>query len=270
MKNLNVLFLLFLLIVFFIGLYLYSFELLNKNAVCSQENMEDGKDEKTPTCPDMLINTGDVLLLYDSTSPEIDGVNPIPFFNLDEYINYLEIQRKKGIHCPILYLQQENDAQGNNVYRMRPSPFDQQGGLQPQGLTKAELNHQDLPNPSSNPTILLSNSTSNLDTNKPVPVLDASRDNKPYNQGNYAGFDPYGMDIGRYNEIDKIHDSTNKTGLSENPADRSWGGVIFTEQAIASGKYKENEITKPMYITPKGQQIPNLYPDVPAPNDSGF
>jgi hypothetical protein len=269
MKNLNLLFLLFLIVVFCIGLYLYSFGLLKKNAILSQENMEDKTDDKKPPCPDMLINRGDVLLLYDSNSPELNGVNPIPFYNLDEYINYLEIQRKKGIHCPILYLQKENDTQGNDIYRMRPSPFDQQGGLQPYGLTKAELNHQDLPNGYS-PKVLFGDDTSHVDTTKPIQIIDATREHPPYNAGNYAGFDPHGMDIGRYTDVDKIHDSTNQTGLSDNPHDSSWGGVLFTQQAIDSGKYDENNIRKPQYITPKGEQIPNLYPGIPPPDDRAY
>jgi len=79
-------------------------------------------------CPNLLVQKGNALLLYNTNKPE-DENNPISFFNLDEYINYLEIQKSKGNSCPVLYLQQENNAQGNDVYRMRPSPFDKQGGL---------------------------------------------------------------------------------------------------------------------------------------------
>lgn len=268
MKNLNILFLLFLIIVFFVGLYLYAFNLLNKNATCSQENMENESKDKESTCPDILINKGDVLLLYNSKKPEVDGVNPIPFYNLDEYINYLEIQRRKGVKCPVLYLQQENDTQGNNVYRMRPSPFDMQGGLQPLGLTKTQLNHLDLPN--GPPPDILMDGTANLDKSKPAKVLDSNKDHPPYNAGNYAGFDPDGLQIGTYSEIDKIHDSTSKMKISENPHDPNWGGVLYTQQAIESGKYDENNITKPRYITPKGEQIPNLYPNMPPPNDKAY
>jgi hypothetical protein len=57
----------------------------------------------------------------------VDGINPIQFGSLDDYIRYLEVQRKSGIHCPVLYLQQESNDQGQDVYRMRPSPFDLQG-----------------------------------------------------------------------------------------------------------------------------------------------
>lgn len=263
MKNLNMLFLLFLFIVFFVGLYLYTFNKLSKEVICSQENMENEEE-----CPDMLINKGDVLLLFNSKKSEKDGENPIPFFSLDEYINYLEIQRKKGIKCPILYLQEENDVQGNNVYRVRPGPFDQQGGLQPYNMTRAEINHQDLPR-GPQPTLLMKG-TSNLNKNKPLEYMDASRDNGPYNKGNYAGFDPYGLYIGSYTEIDKIHDSTSFNKISDNPMDTNWGGVLYTQQSVDSGKYAENNITKPNYVTPKGEQIPNLYSCMPPPDDKAY
>ena len=44
----------------------------------------------------MLVKKGNVLLLYNSNEP-VGEKNPIPFFNLDEYINYLEIQKKYSI-----------------------------------------------------------------------------------------------------------------------------------------------------------------------------
>ena len=45
------------------------------------------------------------------------------FHTLDDYIKHLEIQRAQNIICPVLFLQHENDAQGNNIYRARPSPL---------------------------------------------------------------------------------------------------------------------------------------------------
>ena len=77
-------------------------------------------------CPDLLVRRGASLLLYNTKTPDAD---PIPFYNLDEYINYLDIQRKKGVICPILFLQYETTTQGTEVYRMRPSPFDLQAGI---------------------------------------------------------------------------------------------------------------------------------------------
>lgn len=264
MKEIKLLFLLFLLIVFFTGLYLYSFDYLLKNKN-DMETMENKEEPKTNECPDLLINKGNTILLYNSKQPEEEGKNPIPFYNLDEYINYLEIQKKKGIHCPVLYLQQENDAQGKNVYRIRPSPFDLQGGLPPAQMTRAEFNHQDL-QIGPPPSILM---TTNLENNpsKPLPIMDAHRDNPPYNSGNYAGFDPTSLYVGRYTELDAIHDSTSFTKQSDNPMDTNWAGVLYTESAIQSGKYDDNQVTKPTYYNTKNTMfIPNQGNIPPPPN----
>ena len=166
-------------------------------------------------CPDVLIKSGNTILLYNSKMPEEAGVNPLPFYNLDEYINYLEIQRKNGIHCPVLFLQEEINTQGNSVFRLRPDIFNPVAGLP----TTTELERT------------------------PVSYVDSSDDNPPYNSGMYNGFDPIGLPIGQYTAIDSIHDSTRKDKtLSENPMDSNWGGVLYTKDAVDSGKYKENEV----------------------------
>jgi len=241
-NNLNKLFLLFLIVAFFLGLYMYAFGGLSKLRIQENiENLEDNINNPPANCPDLLINKGDVLLLYNTKTPEEDGKNPIPFYNLDEYINYLEIQRKNGSVCPILYLQKENDTQGKDIYRVRPSPFDQQGGL---------------------PLIPL---TTNIDPKNPVKILDANRDNPPYNSGNYYGFDPMGLHIGQFTEVDKVHESTTEHPLSDNPMDFNWGGVLYTHQSIENGNYEGSEVTKPKYLTPKGTIYPDIKPESPFP-----
>jgi hypothetical protein len=183
------------------------------------------------SCPTLLVKQGNVLMLYNPKEPQTES-NPLPFYNLEEYINYLEIQRKKGIHCPILFLQQENDVQGNDVYRIRPSPTDMQGG------TSYSPNNV-LPNPPNQIAQQIQN---------PLPILDASRDMPPYNQGNYPGFDPMGLSQGQYTVIDKVHDSTDANPISPNPADTNWGGVQYTQKLIDSGVYVENNVEPPHLI----------------------
>ena len=103
--------LVFSLVVFLAGLYYYTtFESIEAMSATSKET----------SCPDLLIRKGNTLLLYNTKSKE----DPLPFYNLDEYINYLEIQRRAGTVCPVLFLQYESTTQGTDVYRMRPSPFD--------------------------------------------------------------------------------------------------------------------------------------------------
>jgi hypothetical protein len=140
---------------------------------------------------------------------------------MDEYLNYLVIQRKNGVDCPVLYLQQESDTQGNDVMRIRPSPFDLNAGA----------------------------TTVTVGYNK---YTDASLENPPFNQGQHAGFDPTSQYVGILTDIDKIHDSTDDTGISDNAMDSNWGGIVYTQDAIISGKYKDNAILKVLY--------PNLAP----------
>ena len=212
--------LVFSLIVFLAGLYYY----------CTKvENMETMSKD----CPDLLIRKGNTLLLYNTKSKE----DPLPFYNLDEYINYLEIQRRAGKKCPVLFLQYESTAQGKDIYRMRPSPFDLQGGTPP----------------NIDPTVF--GGLSSIDGN-PIQVLDATRDGE-YNQGMYAGFDPYGLHVGQRTELDVVHESTEKTG--ENPMDFNWGGVQVTENAVRSGKYADRYVSKPQYFTPKTTYLPDIY-----------
>lgn len=186
-------------------------------------------------CPDLLVQKNDRLLLYFTNQPKEDGQNPLPFFSLDEYINYLEIQRKKGSDCPVLFLRQENDTQGNDVYRMRPSPFHLQGGLP----STSEVLPKD---------------------HEIVKYLDANRDNGPYNQNNYPGFDPTNMFVGVYTDLDKVHDSTQLDKQSDNAMDANWGGVKHTNQQVKSGKYDENKVTRPVLSTPKT----SFYPSIPS------
>lgn len=227
---LNQLFLLFLIFVFILGFYIYVFAPVALKETMSGDSGSD--DALFRGCPDLLINRGNLLLLYNSKIPESMGSNPLEFKNMDEYITYLEGQRKLGMRCPILYLQLENDAQGRDVYRMRSGPFDLQGGL---------------------PTPL-------VDKENPAQIIDSNRDHPPYNAGNYAGFDPTGLHIGQYTELDQIHESTEKAPISDNPLDSNWGGVLYTESAVQSGKYEDRVVTRPNYVTPKGTFYPELHP----------
>lgn len=81
-------------------------------------------------CPNMLIQQGSKLSLYNSKLAEVPGVNPLTFDNLEEYIEFTDWQRSQGIRCPVLYLQQSYNAQGKTVYKARNDPDDLQGGLQ--------------------------------------------------------------------------------------------------------------------------------------------
>jgi len=214
MKNI---FLFFLLVSFLLGI---AFCLSNPDGIFpSVENMETidetNKKEVDTSCPNVLIRQNGSLLLYN-TLEQPSETNPMPFFNLDEYILYVRSQRDKGIRCPVLYLQEESNAQGTDVFRIRNSPFSIEGGL---------------------PTKVI-----------PIKMEDASLDNPPYNQGQYQGFDPYSQYAGQYTVLDQIHDSTEQVPVSDNPMDTNWGGVIHSQQQIESGKYDANTVGKPVMV----------------------
>ena len=206
---------------FLAGGYFYIFQngLHTKEQFENDDHKKTAEKSETSTCPDLLIRSGSTLLLINTKMPRSD-TNPLPFFSLDEYINYLEIQKKRGIQCPVLFLQEETNAQGHNVYRVRSSPFSHEGAI------------PETTNIYNNP-------------NSPFPIIDANRQNEPYNKNNYAGFDPTGLYVGRYTVLDKIHDSTEMAPISDNPMDSNWGGVIYTHNVVKSGKYKENEVMPP-------------------------
>ena len=244
MNKLQGIFIIFLLITFFSGIYVILSMNTNITQTETMDNMDNDIDDKNKPdsnpCPDLLVQKGGTLLLYNSKQPIEDGINPIPFFNLDEYINYLEIQKKKGITCPILYLKMEYNTQGQEIYRMRPSPFDLQGGL-----------------PTMIPPPLTGERSSPLPTNQIIKHIDANREHYPYNSNNYSGFDPQGLNTGQYTDIDIIHDSTKTNKLSDNPMDPNWGGIQYTNQMVDSGKYADNNVYVPMLYQPKTMFLPN-------------
>jgi len=361
------------------------------------------KSTTDPSCPNLLVKKGNQLLLYNKNEPEKFGINPKIFNDMDEYINYVKSERQKtGADCPILYLQQESNMQGEDVYRIRAGPFDLDAGMPttlgysdgfpskavpPSGLPLAPVVPTVFPNTTgSMPTTFPSNQSSNsfgiianqdalkvantgtffnnagitqnngfgpiafnqTDASsinnpaapplqdptqlsiivpqaqpiflppaqtqpqiqgqppiimqppavgpiapfpqplvngqqiiQPPPVVgqplvnmqqqmqppvtgpmntnsnvtekytDSTRDHPPFNQNQYAGFDPYNQHLGSYTDIDQIHDSTiNQNpalGLSDNPMDPNWGGIMFTRRQVNSGKYDDNVVTKPIF-----------------------
>ena len=201
-------------------------------------------------CPNLLIKRGNQLVLYNKNKPEKMGENPIYFKNLDEYIYYNKVQRvQNDKNCPVLYLQEETTAQGEDVYRIRPGPFHTQGGVYPEQQSQPSMmrhvSQYFQQKPMQTPVLgkqLQQKAPSPFNrsySNHPpmVPYLDA---NHQMNPKGFYGIDPTNQYIGKYTILDQIHDSTktqNPDGLSDNPMDPNWGGAVFTNKQIMSGKY---------------------------------
>jgi hypothetical protein len=234
-----------ILIVFLLGLYFIT----QPNSMI-MESFEDPSSFKNPlslsdNCADVLIQRGSKLFLYNTKRAEVPGVNPIQFANLEEYIEFTEWQRSQGILCPILYLQHSFDAQGDSVYKARPSPTNLQGGL-----TDYVLGSNVMPLPTNVP-IAGSDaklapgggiSPSNAGADSLQFEFDATRNDIPYNKNSYPGFDAHHKHAPLITPLDKMFYSNTK--VSPNPMDDNWGGAKYTDSLIDAGYYKDNEVNK--------------------------
>ena len=109
-----------LLSVILISVVCYSYRIYN-----------EGFSLDDTSCPNILIKKGSKYHLFNSSKAKVPGVNPVEFNNLEEYTEFIEWYRSQGVNCPVLYLQEEYDAQGDQVFAMRPSPESPCGGTQP-------------------------------------------------------------------------------------------------------------------------------------------
>ena len=217
----NKVILIFAFVFFMLGLYYYS------NSYKYYEQMEN-KTEKPIThsnarCPNMLIEKDGGYYLYNSKLAIVPGVNPIKFNSLEEYSEFIEWQNSQNIHCPILYLQYSTDAQNNELIQVKPSIFENQGGL-----------------PSIQRDPLDKDSKEFIESNK---ILDATRDNNTkFNTNMLAGIDTQNQDIGLETPLDKMF--YQKGEVSVNPMDPNWGGKKYTQTAVDNGEFEERYVVK--------------------------
>ena len=140
-------------------------------------------------CPNLLMQKGGQLLLFNNRKARIPGINPVRFNNLEEYLGFVKWQRRLGIHCPVLYFQQTYDTQNNVGWRPLHSPTSPMNGT--------------LPGMPPRPPIV-------------SPLLDANRLDPPYNVGDYPAFDPDNQYIGLDTPLDKIYNEPNKRDAMQN------------------------------------------------------
>ena len=194
----------------------------------TQELPEDD-DEPTkegmtdPSCPTMLVRSGNRLFLQNPNMPKSRD-NPKMLRNLEEYSDYVKEMQSKGKRCPILFLQEETDTQGNNVYRARENATQLYRGT--------PMRHG-----------------MNVSHNRNTSALfDSSRKNPPYNNNQYAGFDAHGQHVGEYTKLDAVHSSTRNNSVSDNPMDTNWGGIEHSTKSIQGGKYDDRIVGKPTMV----------------------
>ena len=187
-------------------------------------------------CPNLLIQKDSRFYLHNTELAEVPGVNPIEFTNLEDYAEFIDWQRSKGIRCPILYLQQTYDAQGKAVYKARPNPLYPQGGLPPSDKMPVSI-------ASSGEIINESPETdAYLQYPNPTRLVDATRSDPPYNKNSYPSYDESSYYVGTTTPLDKLDIQQENAKISPNPMDGNWGGADYTQQLVDSGYYKDNEV----------------------------
>jgi len=222
-----------LILVFLIGLYFYA-----KNGDTKYSEGFTVDTPRKPKCPDMLIQKGSRFYLYNSKLTQVPGVNPIEFENLEDYTEFLDWQKSQNIKCPVLYLQETYDAQGNRVYKSRPSVSEPQAGLPPSANPPVGIASQV-------PPLMESSLEPVGDEAYPNPTLlvDATRNDPPYNSQSYPSHDPSNYYIGTTTPLDMTNVKQEKAPISPDPMDPNWGGSAYTQSLVDKGYYKENEVS---------------------------
>jgi hypothetical protein len=218
------------IIVFLIGLFFYA-----KNADPKYSEGLTNSTPKQPRCPNLLIQKGSRFYLYNSKLAQVPGVNPVEFDNLEDYTEFLDWQKSQGIRCPVLYLQESYDAQGNRVYKTRPSVSEPQAGLPPSIASSSGnmIMESSLGNPNAlaypNPTLL----------------VDATRNDPPYNHNSYPAYDNTDYYVGTTTPLDgmNIKQQLPANNPSPDPMDPNWGGAAYTQSLVDKGFYKEDEVS---------------------------
>lgn len=209
--------LLLIILVFLAGIYFCT----KANTVegLTNTNTNTGGIDVTSRCPNILIQKDAKFYLYNSRLAKVPGVNPVEFDNLEDYTEFLDWQRSQNIVCPVLFLQQTYDAQGNPVYKSRPSVNDMQGGLPP---ASPYLDNKLSPNP----TLL----------------VDATRNDAPYNVNSMPSFDQTSYYQGTTTPLDGMNAIQQASGVSANPMDENWGGADYTQNLVDKGYYAGDEV----------------------------
>jgi len=216
-----------------------------------RESYTSPDDPQPPSCPDILVQKGNAILLYNSGQSENETTNPLVFSSMDEYTTYVEQQRANGIQCPLLYLTQETTTQGRDIYRARSYPLDDP--IQPSFDNSSQFRRDlTLASPYQQPTHaanLVVNSDGVVLTPDQINAASQAQSAEKQTDTMYAGFDPSSQTVGTYTSLDAIHDSTILQGKkSENPVDPNWGGVRYSQDSVDAGNYIANVVTKPTYF----------------------
>ena len=215
-----------LLIILFILIFGCYYYINSYNLYETMENKEN-MNNNSKRCPNMLIEKDGRYALFNNDLAVVPGVNPIEFSSLDEYSEFLDWQKSQKINCPILYLQYTTDTQNNDLVQVKPSIFENDGGVPYKDVISFGKENDEY-----------------YEKNK---MYDATKDSTPnsdckYNTNMLQGYDQHNQNIGLDTPLDKLYNST--SNKSANPMDTNWGGKTYSESRIKAGDYKGREVYK--------------------------
>jgi hypothetical protein len=239
-----------LVILFMLGMYIYTrretWEPSLSTTYYNPYNLMEGFENGTSSseCPNLLIQNGQTIYLYNNSKPLNPGENPIEFSSLEQYVNYIGKQRMLGVNCPVLYLQKTMNAQGEDVYKVRSTPEDPMGGVPPpppasssSPPTSSYSTDSSLlqSSPSSNQDIYMDNLTQSIADNLSVnQIQNINRLEMTKSVLSKAPVCcPTQMDAIKPVEVD---------GKTADPMTPNWGGPTFSQNLINQGYYAGNEV----------------------------
>ena len=216
-------YLIYIIIFILLGIYFIIYMSQPNTSSIIEGYINSADEKKGFSCPDILLQKGIRYFLYNSKLAMVPGVNPIEFQNLEDYTEFMEWQRSKGIRCPVLFLQYSYNAQGDAIYKGRPTNL--QGGLSPAP-----------PSTNVSPSYLNEIQHSDIQTEKQTQeqsINDLSSSSVLSNMNREESEQNEGL----------LHSDSNiNTGLSANAMDDNWGGVGFTQKLVDEGVYDENNV----------------------------
>lgn len=209
----NIIFWLTMLVIYILGLVFYA---SGRTSMIEGMSIGGGKDRM---CGNLLVKEGTKIKLYNSNTARVPGVNPIVFNSLEDYAEFVNWLKSQGINCPVLVLEESYDVQGNKT-------FTPNSDLRFLGAVSNDLIQ--MPYEGNGVSV----------TQQPIqPIVDASRDNPPFNTGDYQGYDPLNQQIGRRTILD-----VPTPGESPFATDPNWGGPEYSQKLIDSGEFDEDKV----------------------------
>lgn len=216
----NILFWSSIAIVFVLGLLFYLMPSLGIE-IKSKEGMEVmAGSRRKRMCGDLLVKEGNQIKLYNSNTASVPGVNPIVFNNLEEYGEFVAWMKSQNIHCPVLVLEESYNVQGDKTYT--PS-----GDMRFLGAVSDDLIQ--MPYEGNGQSVI-------------QPIIDASRDNPPYNMGDHQGYDPLNQQIGRITKLDLEPTDVIMNNESPFATDPNWGGPAYSRRLLDAGMFDEDKV----------------------------